>query len=251
MVDRNAGIREDEQIAFRMGINLGDVIVDGQDIYGDGVNVAARLEGLAEPGGLCVSRVVWEQVRDRVPLEFVDEGEHSVKNIARPVQVFGLSAAAVNGLPPASIELGSASLVRGSGRTWNIWAGTAIGLMLVSAGAAAWWLYERPPWAAPTPKVVQAVAAPRLSIIVLPIENLSQDHEQEYFADGITEDLTTDLSRIPDAFVIAAHTAFTFKGKAVNIKEISRGTRGSLRSRGQRAADRRFGPCERTANRRE
>jgi TolB-like protein len=244
MVDRNAGHTEDEQITFRVGINLGDVIVDGQDIYGDGVNVAARLEGLAEPGGLFISRVVWEQVRDRLPLEFADEGEHSVKNIARPVQVFGLSAAAVAGLPLASMELGNASSWRRSIPGRSSWAGAAIGLMLISAGAAAWWFrgqqfHDRSPLAASTPELVQAAPMRRLSILVLPIENLSHDPEQEYLADGITEDLTTDLSRIPDAFVIAAHTAFTFKGKAVDIKQIRRelGVRYVLEGSVQRTGD--------------
>src|SRR6266851_309748 len=169
MIDRNADIPEDKRISFRMGINLGDVIVEPEDIFGDGVNIAARLEALAEPGGICISRVVREQIRDKLSYPFADMGEQSVKNIARPVRAYALSAAAV-----ASLPLGVA--------------------------------------AAEVGKPVASSTSPRLSIVVLPFANISNDPKQEYFADGITEDLTTDLSRISGSFVIARNTAFTYKG---------------------------------------
>jgi class 3 adenylate cyclase len=164
MVERNAGIPLEKRIEFRIGINLGDVIVESEDIFGDGVNVAARLEALAEPGGVCVSRVVRDQVRDKLDFTFDDLGEQSVKNIARPVRVYALRPEGIAGSPTTS----GPSATSGS-----------------------------PP-----------IAATRLSIVVLPFANLSDDREQQYFADGITEDLATDLSRLANMFVISRNTAF-------------------------------------------
>jgi len=169
MVDRTADVPDPRRIAFRIGVNLGDIMADGRDIYGDGVNIAARLEALAEPGGICISRVVRDQIRDKLPYLFEDMGEQTVKNIARPVRACLLSAAAVAALPP----------------------------VIPSA---------RPRSARRYAKARKD--APRLSIVVLPFTNLSNDPEQEYFADGITDDLTSDLSRIADSFVIARTTAF-------------------------------------------
>jgi TolB-like protein/class 3 adenylate cyclase len=178
MVDREPGTPGDRRIRFRIGINLGDVIAENGDIFGDGVNVAARLEALAEPGGLCISRVVRDQVRDKLPYAFEDLGEQSVKNIARPVRVYAMRLNAVADLPAPSVPL--------------------------------------------APPISQSAVAPRLSIVVLPFANLGNDPEQGYFADGITEDLTTDLSRIADMLVISRNTAFTFQGKRVNTKQIGR-----------------------------
>jgi adenylate cyclase len=179
MVDRNADVPESKRIRFRIGLNLGDVIVEPDDIFGDGVNIAARLETLAEPDGLCISHTVYDQVAERTSYPFEDIGEQMVKNIARPVRAYRMSAAVVASLPQNS----STTEVR-------------------------------------EPAV--ASNAPRLSIVVLPFVNLSNDPEQEYFADGITDDLTTDLSRISGSFVIARNTAFTYKNKPVNVKEIGR-----------------------------
>ena len=179
MIDREAGMPEGRRISFRIGINLGDVIVEDNDIFGDGVNVAARLEALAEPGGICISRTVRDQVRDKLPYSFEDLGEQSVKNIARPVRAYALSVAAVAALPAVAIAA-----------------------------------------AARTPAVPDD--GPRLSIVVLPLVNLSSDPDQEYFTDGITDDLTTDLSRIAGSFVIARNTAFTYKGQSVDVKQIGR-----------------------------
>jgi len=153
MMDREPEASEEQRIRFRIGVNLGDVIVEEHDIFGDGVNVAARLEGLAEPAAICVSRVVRDQVRDKLDLAFEDMGEQSVKNITRPVRAYALRPEAIALLPANA------------------------------------------PTAPPTP---QPVIAPRLSIVVLPFANLSNDPDQQYFADGITEDLTTDLSRLAD-----------------------------------------------------
>jgi len=179
MIDREPDAPEERQIMFRIGVNLGDVIVEPEDIFGNGVNIAARLEALAEPGGICISGTVCEHIGDRLPYAFEDIGEQSVKNIARPVRVYALHPKAIARLP-ASIA---------------------------------------PP---PAASVSQTVPSPRLSIVVLPFTNLSEDPEQQYFADGITEDLTTDLSRLANMFVISRGTAFTYKDKRVDAKHIGR-----------------------------
>jgi len=196
MIDREPEVPDERRIRLRIGINLGDVIAEGGDIFGDGVNVAARLEALAEPGGICISGTVRDHVRDKLPFQFEDTGEQSVKNIARPVRVYALRPEAVVELPVSS--------------------------------------------ARPTPPISPPLAAPRLSIVVLPFTNLSSDPEQQYFADGITEDLTTDLSRISDMLVISRNTAFTYRNKPVDTKQIGRelGVRyvleGSVRRSGNR-----------------
>ena len=163
MADREPEVPEERRIRFRIGVNLGDVIAEPEDIYGDGVNVAARLEALAEPGGICISRMVRDQIRDKLPYPFEDLGEQSVKNIARPVRVYALRPEAIAFLPA--------------------------------------------PNAPAAPPTSQPVIAPRLSIVVLPFANLSDDREQQYFADGITEDLTSDLSRISGMVVISRNAA--------------------------------------------
>ena len=195
MAERNAGTPPEKRIEFRVGINLGDVIAEGEDIFGDGVNVAARLEAISEPGGICISRVVRDQVRDRLDYTYDDLGEQSVKNIARPVRVYALKPAAIADLPAAGLR-------------------------------------ARP--------ILHPPVAPRLSIVVLPFANLSDDREQQYFADGITEDLTTDLSRIPHMFVISRNTAFTYRDKAVDTKQIGHelGIRYVLEGSVQRSGNR-------------
>jgi adenylate cyclase len=178
MADRDLDLAEERRLRFRIGVNLGDVIADGGDIYGDGVNIAVRLEGLAAPGGICVSGTVRDHIGDRLPYAFEDMGEQSVKNIARAVWVYALRPQGVAGVSTASVSSTTSS---------------------------------SPP-----------LAAPRLSIVVLPFTNLSDDREQQYFADGITEDLTTDLSRLENTFVISRNTAFTYQGKRVDTKQIGR-----------------------------
>jgi len=223
MADRNAETPEDKRITFRMGVNLGDVIVEEHDIFGDGVNVAARLEALAEPGGICISRVVRDQIRDKLPYPFEDRGEQSVKNIVRSVQVYALRPEAVAELPVSRVPI----VVRRR-RRMAIPAVAAIAAALV-LGVTAWWLWPmtRPaptatPTGAVTTQLTQPLAAPRLSIVVLPFANLSNDADQQYFADGITEDLTTDLSRLAHMLVISRNTAFTYRGKPIDTKQIGR-----------------------------
>jgi len=186
MAERNSGVREDRRIEFRIGINLGDIIRDGRDIFGDGVNIAARLEALAEPGGICISRVVHDQVRDKLNVAFEDLGEQQVKNIARPVHVWCL-------------RLGAK---------------------------------QAPSASAPLPD--------KPSIAVLPFANMSGDPEQEYFVDGMVEEIITALSRIRWLFVVARNSSFTYKGQAIDVKQVGRelGVRyvleGSVRKGGDR-----------------
>lgn len=213
MAERNLQVPESRRMQFRIGINLGDVIHDETRIYGDGINIAARLEALAQPGGVLVSNTVHDQVRGRLPFTFEDVGERQVKNIEQPVRVYELH------IPGASSKAG-ASLVRRpfltDRRRWIVWSLAAF-LVLLAAGAA-WWM------GSPFFPGQQAdrTEAPRLSIVVLPFSNLSGDPSQDYFADGITEDLTSDLSRIAGSFVISRNTAFTLKGKAVDVRQIGR-----------------------------
>jgi adenylate cyclase len=172
MVERNGTVPPEKRIEFRVGINLGDIIVDGDDIHGDGVNIAARLEGLAEPSGICISRKVRDEVRDKLDLAFENMGEQQVKNIARPIRVFRIVA-------PANVQ--------------------------------------------PSTSAKPALALPdKPSIAVLPFSNLSGDPKQEYFADGIVEDIITALSRIRWLFVIARNSSFTYKGKTVDVKQVGR-----------------------------
>jgi TolB-like protein/class 3 adenylate cyclase len=227
MVDRYADTPEDQRITFRIGVNLGDILLDDNDIYGDGVNVAARLEALAEPGGICISRVVRDQIRDKLPYPFEDMGEQSVKNIARPVRVYAMSAGTV-----ASTPLVAAPASPGRARSMRWLFIPASGIAVVCIAVAAWWVWPtgslptasvQVPSASPQiPPSVASTPVPRLSFVVLPFENLSRDPDQEYFADGITDDLTTDLSRISGSFVIARNTAFTYKGKPTDAKQIGR-----------------------------
>lgn len=208
----NEGFTTDRHILFRIGINLGDVIAEDDDIYGDGVNIAARLETLAEPGGIVVSRPVRDHVRDRLPVRFVDMGEQSVKNIVRPVRAFRVLAD--DGRP------------RRDGHPWThvgrgaIVGGSAFAVALLIAGGL-WRTGLAPVVSRPAPAPI--VRPSNVSIAVLPFANLSGDAQQDYFADGITESLTTDLSRaLPGSFVVSRGTAFTYKGRSVDAGQVGR-----------------------------
>ena len=167
---RNEGVPEDRRMQFRIGINLGEVMIEGDEIYGDGVNVAARLEAIAEPGGLCISSTVFEQVRDRVPHDFEDIGEHTVKNISRAVHAYRVP-----------LEEGAAQV----------------------AGP-------------------ESADSGRPAIAVLPSENMNKDSSQDYFVDGMTDDILTELSRVPDFAVIARNSSFAYKGQAVNVQNVAK-----------------------------
>jgi adenylate cyclase len=225
MADREPEVPEEQRIRFRVGLNLGDVIVEEHDIFGDGVNVAARLEALAEPGGICISRVVRDQIRGKLPYPFEDKGEQSVKNIARSVRVFALRPEAVAELPAASVTAPARPRLR---ITPAPMAGAAAAVLVIAVIAFLLWSATRP---SPAPEMAATPAtlaispppiAPRLSIVVLPFANLSSDPEQQYFADGITDDLATDLSRVAHMFVISRNTAFTYRNKPVDAKQIGR-----------------------------
>jgi adenylate cyclase len=228
MVERNATAPEAKRILYRVGVNLGDILIDGEDILGDGVNVAARLEAMGEPGGVCLSSSAYDQVRGRIEAEFVDLGEQALKNIARPVRAYALTpatiAAAKAESPLPAITTGDAA----SGVTSRVatlrWPALAAALVVavLVAGAYAWHAGYAPRLLSASVAEDKLAATPRLSIVVLPFENMSGDKEQDYFADGITDDLTTDLSHLPDSFVIARNTASTYRGKAVDAKQIGR-----------------------------
>jgi class 3 adenylate cyclase/TolB-like protein len=225
VAEQNAGLSPDQNLAFRIGINLGDVIAEADDIYGDGVNIAARLETLAEPGGIAVSRSVRDHVRDRMKLEFEDLGEQVVKNIARPVRAFRIRT-----------ESGAGQSDRTKVRRRGIYRGLLTGSSALGAalfiGLGIWWLvYPASLPAVDTalfrgPAAFQAAGnqiASRLSIVVLPFANLSGDPQQDYFADGISQSLITDLSRaLPGSFVVARGTAFTYKGREVDAAQVGR-----------------------------
>jgi adenylate cyclase len=242
MVDREPEVPDERRIRFRIGINLGDVIAEPDDIYGDGVNVAARLEALAEPGGICISRMVRDQIRDKLPYPFEDKGEQSVKNIARSVRVFALRPEAIAELPMTSMPAGAPRRRRSI--PWTVSAAALAALVLA---VVAWWGWlgtrsssTAPATAAAATTSIAQPTAPRLSIIVLPFSNLSNDPEQQYLADGISEDLTTDLSRIAHMFVISRNTAFTYKDKPINTRQIGQelGVRYVLEGSVQRFSNR-------------
>jgi adenylate cyclase len=236
IAERNVDIPEDRRIVYRIGINIGDIIVEGDDIYGDGVNVAARLEGLCEPGGVCIARNVFNQVKGKLDLTFEHLGEKEVKNIAEPVSVYRIDlddkAAAL--VTPIAVTPSTT----GRGRWPQIAAGLVFSLVVVIGLV---WLQ---PWAPDVePASVEAMAFPlpdKPSIAVLPFTNMSDDPEQEYFADGMTDDLITDLSKISGLFVIARNSSFAYKGQPVNIREIAHQlgvayvVEGSVRKAGNR-----------------
>ncbi|HVH80789.1 MAG TPA: tetratricopeptide repeat protein, partial [Stellaceae bacterium] len=240
MAARNLDTPAERRLELRMGINLGDIVLDDGDIFGDGVNVAARLEALAEPGGIWVSSIVRDQVHDKLPYRFEDLGEQQVKNIARTVRTYALSPQTIG-----ATELVAAPRPRRVSVAVPVIAVLivlALGLFALVGG----WLGSRghlsaetAPPAAVSARVVTSTPAPRLSIVVLPFENLSHDPDQDYFADAITEDLTTDLSRIAGSFVIARNTAFTYKGIAVDVKQLGRdlGVRYALEGSVRRIGD--------------
>jgi adenylate cyclase len=218
MAKRNIGVPEDRQITYRIGINIGDIIVEGDDIFGDGVNVAARLEALAEPGGICISQSVHSQIEGKVELKFEDLGEQQVKNIPKPVKVFQVLLAA----PAADHGAFSATKTKRAMR-WPVVVGVLAALSIV-VGIAIW---QRPwaPWEPHEEPVTEAnMAFPlpdRPSIAVLPFTNMSGDANQEYFTDGMTEDLITDLSNISGLFVIARNSSFSYKGKQVKVRQVA------------------------------
>ena len=224
LVERNAGVPEDRRIQFRVGVHVGDVVEESDgDLMGDGVNVAARLEGVAKPGAICLSEDAYRQVKGRLELRVNDLGAIELKNIAEPIHVYALEVGVRGTAGPAPKRQAAEPVARQRGALWP-WAAvaTALAIGLTGAGGYAWRAGLAPRLFGVSAADDKLKSAPRLSIVVLPFENLSGDKEQDYFADGITDDLTTDLSRIPDSFVIARNTAFTYKGKPVDAREIGK-----------------------------
>jgi adenylate cyclase len=246
MVERNTGVAPDKRIEFRIGIHLGDVVEESDgDLMGDGVNIAARLEGIAAPGAICLSEDAYRQVKGRLDLAVADLGPTELKNIADPIRVYSLQVGVPAQAKPALPVESAVSKKRSS--LGPLAAAIAALLILIAAGA--WWLVNPNRPAAVATKATAPVAsrvttppaeARHLSIVVLPFANLSNDPAQDYFADGITENLTTDLSRLSGAFVITRNTAFTFKGKNVDAREIGKelGVRYVLEGSVQRDAGR-------------
>ena len=202
MAERNAGTPEDKRIVYRIGVNLGDVLIDGDDILGDGVNIAARLEGICEPGGVLISGAAYDHVRGRIDADFVDLGERDLKNIARPVRVYAVATGSQSAAP------------------------------------------------APSASEPNRQGPPRLSMVVLPFANIGGDPEQDYFVDGVTESLTTDLSRIRGAVRDRPQHGVHLQGQAVDVKTDRARVERPLCSRRQRSARRKPHARQRAAHRR-
>ncbi len=226
---RNAELPASRRMEFRIGINLGDVIADGERIYGDGVNITARVQALAEGGGICVSGTAYDQIENKLPLGYEFRGEHTVKNIAKPVRVYRVHPEP--GAPPTPARR----------RSWagrSLWHKLTMSLALLLLLAAGGEVVRRFVLAPPAPPALELPDKP--SVAVLPFANMSEDPAQEYFSDGITEDLITGLSKVSGLFVIARNSVFQYKGRAANVAHVSRelGVRyvleGSVRKAGNR-----------------
>jgi adenylate cyclase len=221
---RNAELVGERQMKFRIGINVGDVMVEDDNLFGDGVNVAARLEGEAEAGGICISGSTFDQVKNKLSIGFEDIGPQEVKNIAEPIPAFRVV--------PGPVSIAAT-------RRWRIPAIAAALVVIIAAGGLAWWQ----PWV----ERVEAASLERMafplpekpSVAVLPFDNLSGDPAQEYFSDGMTENIITALSKIPDMFVIARNSSFTYKGKPVKVQQVAEelGVRYVLEGSVQRSGD--------------
>jgi len=232
---RNAELPDDRRMEFRIGINLGDVVEEEERIYGDGINIAARVEGLAEGGGICISGTVYDSIKNKLSLSYESLGEHTVKNIKEPVRVYRMRIGPQAAAPVVKEE-------KARPRHWQKAVLAALVVLVVAAGAwAIWNFYFRPP--AIEPASIEKMAYPlpdKPSIAVLPFDNLSEDPKQDYFSDGITEEIITSLSKVPKLFVIARNSTFTYKGKPVKVKQVAEelGVRyvleGSIRKAGDK-----------------
>ena len=212
MVERNAEVAPDKRIEFRIGVHLGDVVEESDgDLMGDGVNIAARLQSVAKPGGIYISDDAFRQVKSRLDIKVSDLGPVPLKNIAEPMRAYALEVGAP---PEARLPANRAKQVASKRRVGSASLAAVIAALLLLAVAGGWYILN-----GRAPKPVEAA---HLSIVVLPFTNLSGDPAQDYFADGVTENLTTELSRIRDSFVIARNTAFTFKGRNIDAKEIGK-----------------------------
>jgi adenylate cyclase len=212
MAERNLDVPDDQQIVFRIGVNLGDVIIEGDDIHGDGVNVAARLESLADPGGIVVSDKVQSEVRARLDLGFDDLGLQEVKNISEPVRAYGVLSAGQQ----TTVPMGK----RRSGRHRNTVFAAVVSVIIAAAGIV-WWQPWSPTAGSSTADHAKLPVPERPSIAVLPFVNMSAEKGQEYFADGIADDLITDLSKLPKLAVTARNSSFYYKGKNIKLQDVA------------------------------
>jgi adenylate cyclase len=219
MLERNKNVPEAKRIVFRVGINVGDIIIDRGDIFGDGVNIAARLEALCEPGGLCVSRDARNQVRDKLPLPFADLGEQQLKNIARPVHVFGVSPEAIADGPEINLAQAASARRRRPARI-----AAAILVLGAAVGGAAWLVWSptiAPPREAVDASITTGARSPRASIAVLPLVSLVE-LKDDYFVDGLTEDIISALGRFAEISVRSRNAVYPYKGKTPRPEEVGR-----------------------------
>lgn len=235
MANEHAAASGDGAILFRIGVNLGDVIAEGEDILGDGVNIAARLEKLAEPGGVCISGAAFDHVRNKLHFAFEDLGPQSVKNIDQPIAAYRFMPGKER--PDTAAPKGGP---RASGRGWLIPVAAVIAIIAIGAGSAVYWWPSMVHQISRSPERRADSASDRPSIAVLPFINMSADSSQEYFVDGMTEDLITDLSKLSSLFVIARNSVFTYKGRAVRPETVARelGVRYVLEGSVRTSADR-------------
>jgi len=233
---KNAELPEERRMEFRIGVNLGDVIQEGDRIYGDGVNIAARVEGLADPGGICISGSAYEQIENKLALGYDYIGEHTVKNIVKPIRVYRVPTG------PETVQ--KVTEEKRPAPSWQRAAVAVVIALLVVAGGVAIWKSSRTPSTPPTEvALVEKMAYPlpdKPSIAVLPFNNLSEDRGQEYFSDGLTEEIISTLSRVPKLFVIARNSTFTYKGKPVKVQQVAEdlGVRYVLEGSVRKAGDR-------------
>jgi len=216
LAERNAELPENRRMEFRIGVNLGDVVEEGERIYGDGVNIAARVEGLAEGGGICISGTVYDAVETKIGLEYEYLGEQEVKNIPKPVRVYRVLSF------PGAAAHRVIKAKKAVGKTWRNVVVAIVAVLVVGAAVAVWHFYFRPP--AMEPASIEKMVFPlpdKPSIAVLPFVNMSGDPEQEYFSDSLTEEIITGLSKVPHLFVIARNSTFTYKGKPVKIHQVA------------------------------
>jgi adenylate cyclase len=231
---RNAELPENRRMVFRIGINLGDVVEEGERIYGDGVNITARVEGLAEGGGICISGTVYDSIKNKLSLGYDSLGEHTVKNIKEPVRVYRMRVG------PDAAATGVSKEKKPAVKRWQ-WAALAAVIVLIVGAVAIWNFYFRLPSVEPASVEKMAFPLPdKPSIAVLPFTNMSEDPKQEYFSDGITNDIITDLSKFGGLFVVASNSTFTYKNKPTKVQEVSRdlGVRYVLEGGVQKAGDR-------------
>jgi len=236
IAERNAELPENRIMQFRIGINLGDVVEEGDRIYGDGVNIAARMEGLAEGGGICISGTVYDAIENKIGLEYEYMGEQEVKNIPKPIRAYRVLSF------PGAAAHRVIKAKKAVGKAWRNVVVVVAAVLVIGAAVAIWNLYLRP-----TPSVevasVEKMAYPlpdKPSIAVLPFDNMSEDPKQEYFVDGLTEQIISTLSKISSLFVVARNSTFTYKGKPVKVKEVSEelGVRYVLEGSVQKSGDR-------------